>query len=84
MWTEVWVGEECLKTRLPSLFNCSINKDGNVVGSRSDSGWQIEFRRNLNDREVEEFSQLLQQLGSANIDQSKRDSLVWTASKYKI
>ncbi|KAK6791642.1 hypothetical protein RDI58_010723 [Solanum bulbocastanum] len=24
-WTDIWVGEECLKTKLPNLFNCSIN-----------------------------------------------------------
>lgn len=46
--------------------------------------WQIDFRRNLSDWELEDFYQILQQVNSVQINQSQVDSLIWTASKDKL
>ncbi|WMV53644.1 hypothetical protein MTR67_047029 [Solanum verrucosum] len=59
-WTDLWVGDACWKDKFPTLFNCSTKRNGNVAHFLSNSGWQQEFRRNLNDWEVEDC-QLLQQ-----------------------
>lgn len=40
--SDVWIGEECLTTLFPNLFNCSINKEGYVADFHSNSGWQLE------------------------------------------
>lgn len=41
----------------------------------------MNFRRHLNDWEIENFCHLLLQLGSTHINQSQKDLLVWTTSK---
>lgn len=48
-WTDLWIGDACLKDKFPTLFNCSSKKDGSIAEFHSNTGWQPSFRRNLND-----------------------------------
>lgn len=48
-WTDVWVGEESLKTKFPNLCNCQLIRVVMLLNFHSNSGWKINFRRNLND-----------------------------------
>ncbi|KAG5616811.1 hypothetical protein H5410_016635 [Solanum commersonii] len=63
----------------PDFSRCN-NKDEVVADFYFNTGWQMNFRRNLNDWEIDDFCQLLLQLDYTHIDQSKEDSLVWIAS----
>ncbi|KAK6803904.1 hypothetical protein RDI58_001688 [Solanum bulbocastanum] len=48
------------------------------------SGWQLRFRRNLNDWEIQEFCQLLQQFGSVYIDQSGHPDLAGKGLRHSL
>ncbi|KAK4708021.1 hypothetical protein R3W88_028946 [Solanum pinnatisectum] len=74
--TDLWVGDACPKDRFPTLFNCSTKRNGNVADFHSNSGWQQEFSRNLNDWEVEDCWQLLQQIESVHIDYCEVDFII--------
>lgn len=56
------------------FFRCYNNKDGVVADFNSNTGCQMNFRRNLNNWEIDDFCQLLLQLDYTHIDQSKGDS----------
>ncbi|KAG5571241.1 hypothetical protein H5410_061007 [Solanum commersonii] len=50
IWSNI-SGGVSLKNRFPTLYNCSSNKDGKFLEYYSSSGWQLNFRREFNDRE---------------------------------
>lgn len=79
-WSELWVGEESLKNRFPTLYNCSFNREGCVSEFYFPDGRQLNFRRDFNDWEVVEVGQLLQVLSTAVVVENKEDTMVWTAS----
>lgn len=73
-----------MSSKFPTLFSCSTNKKGGTVAEfYSTTGWQINCRRGLNDWEMDDICQLLQQLDSVAVEESKRDSLIWIASRDK-
>ena len=43
--------------------------------------WDLEFRRNLNDREIEDFMNLLGLVSNSNVSTSERDSRYWVGEK---
>lgn len=79
-WTDLWMGDECLKQKFPFFFSCCNNKDRVLVEFSSNTGCHMNFTRNMNDWEIDDFCLLILQLDYTHIDQSKRDSLVWIAS----
>lgn len=68
------------------LFRCFVLKDGYDSDFDSIFGWNLEFRRNLNDWVLEAFYQLTptQQLDPISIDQNNEDGLIWVNSKDKM
>lgn len=48
-WTGVWMGNESLKSQFPVLYHCFSDNNGKVAGFYSSNGWQLIFRRGLND-----------------------------------
>lgn len=83
-WLDTWCGDESFKSRYSELFNCALNKEGYIADFNSNSGWNITFRRNLNDWELDSFCQLLQQLNTCSVDQNNADRLIWINSKDKL
>ena len=43
--------------------------------------WDLEFRRNLNDREIEDFMNLLSLVSNSKVSTSERDSRFWVGEK---
>lgn len=69
-----------MKNRFPTLYNCSSNKDGKFLEYYSSSGWQLNFRREFNDKRMEDVGQLLQLVGTTVVEEDKEDFMVWTTS----
>lgn len=53
-----WPDPQPFSTRFPHLFNLSTLKEGTVASFFSSSSWDIQFRRNLIDFEIEKFLSL--------------------------
>lgn len=70
-WIDIWNGDESFKNKFPTLFSCALDKDAHIADFKQSLGWHITFRRNLNDRELISFCQLLQQLHTCLIEMNK-------------
>ncbi|WMV26836.1 hypothetical protein MTR67_020221 [Solanum verrucosum] len=68
-WEEVWAGQASLKASFPDLFSLSLQKVATVKEMRDAQGWNLKFRRPLNDWEVNrmvEFLNILEQYKELN------------------
>ncbi|KAG5601410.1 hypothetical protein H5410_032780 [Solanum commersonii] len=57
-WEEVWAGQ-ALKASFPELFSLSLQKVATVKEMRDAQGWNLKFRRPLNDWEVNRMVEFL-------------------------
>lgn len=48
-WEELWTGQETLMASFPDLFILSTNADAKINEMWSPQGWNLSFRRLLND-----------------------------------
>ncbi|CAN4112876.1 unnamed protein product [Withania somnifera] len=76
-WKENWIGNETLMVSFPDLFSLSINPDEKVANVWSPLGWNIMFRRLLNDWEVGRVTALLQVLDCYKDITDEKDSIRW-------
>jgi hypothetical protein len=83
-WNGVWIGNQTLQTRFPSLFNISNQKVGSVssMGTWIDNDWRwvLSWRRNFFQWEIpiyEEFLALIQQF----VPSADDDMWVWCDSR---
>lgn len=57
-WKDEWLGQESLKDAFPNLFSCD-NPGATNAETLSPQGWNLTFRRLLNDWEVDRVAVLL-------------------------
>ncbi|WMV18045.1 hypothetical protein MTR67_011430 [Solanum verrucosum] len=48
-WEDKWVDKVTLRNRFPILFNMSLQKEATIREMRDNQGWDLRFRRHLND-----------------------------------
>ncbi|KAG5604429.1 hypothetical protein H5410_025921 [Solanum commersonii] len=60
IWNELWIGEEDLKTTFPDLYILSLQQMDMVTQLWSPQGWNLTFRRALNDWEINRVADFLQ------------------------
>ncbi|PON63805.1 hypothetical protein TorRG33x02_275150 [Trema orientale] len=91
-WEDVWRGELAFATRFPSLYRISSLHNGKIldlwVNQTTDvahsGGWNFHFVRAINEREMDELSELLDYLATTTICSSLEDRRVWLADKILI
>lgn len=76
LWSEHWIGEDYLKATFPDLYNLSIQKSHSFPAMES-TGWNLIFRRALNDWEVDVIANLLWTLNSFPGVSSGHDKPLW-------
>jgi hypothetical protein len=57
-WNDLWIGEDPLIVRFPSLFLKSSYSDISIAQAYSEEGWRIPFRRNLDHNDVQAWREL--------------------------
>ena len=62
-WMEDWTGQGSLKNLLPRLFSICLNPDSKLQEVWSPQGWNLLFRRFLNDWEIEWVTDMLASIG---------------------
>ena len=72
-----WIGQDCLNTVFPDLFSFCTNPEAKISEIWSRQGWNLTFRRNLNDWEVDRIAELLLKLGEFTGLTTEADSIRW-------
>ncbi|WMV42285.1 hypothetical protein MTR67_035670 [Solanum verrucosum] len=80
-WTDAWNKQIPLKESFPDLFLPCSNPDANINECWTAQGWDLIFRRFLNDWEVERVAKLLELLEKFPGIINAPDSLRWKHSK---
>ncbi|WMV13212.1 hypothetical protein MTR67_006597 [Solanum verrucosum] len=76
-WEEVWAGQASLKASFPELFSLSLQKVATVKEMRDAQGWNLKFRRPLNDWEVNRMVEFLNILERYKELSNREDKLLW-------
>ncbi|WMV54149.1 hypothetical protein MTR67_047534, partial [Solanum verrucosum] len=76
-WEEVWAGQASLKASFPDLFSLSLEKVATVKEMRDAQGWNLKFRRPLNDWEVNRMVEFLNILERYKELSNREDKLLW-------
>ncbi|WMV46335.1 hypothetical protein MTR67_039720 [Solanum verrucosum] len=80
-WEDVWAGQETLKNKYPDLFNLSLQKVSRIREMRDNQGWDLKFRRHLNDWEINRVAELLNTLEQYKDLTPNEDNLFWLPDK---
>lgn len=68
-WKDKWIGQNSLMEDFPDLFSLSFcdNPEASIAETWTNQGWNIIFRRLLNDWEIESVASLLQRLNDFSV-----------------
>ncbi|WMV41703.1 hypothetical protein MTR67_035088 [Solanum verrucosum] len=80
-WKDVGIDQSPLRDLFPDLFQICGNPDANVGDCWTEQGWDLVFRRLLNDWEVEMVAEILGMLGGVTINANATDRMLWKHSK---
>ncbi|WMV51176.1 hypothetical protein MTR67_044561 [Solanum verrucosum] len=80
-WTDAWNKQIPLKESFPDLFLLCSNPDANINERWTAQGWDLIYRRFLNDWEVERVAKLIELLEKFPGITNAPDSLRWKHSK---
>lgn len=87
-WVHKWCGENELRETFPNLYRVSCLRDMTVQQIfRSHGGvlhWDLRFRRNLQDWEMEEFHNLVELLYGLDTPNNVSDVWRWRESKNRL
>ena len=81
-WHDCWLGECPLKIQFHSLFQISSNPNIEVAKVFVNGQWDIQFRRQLHESQIEEWCRLQSLLEGINLN-NDRDRVHWALEKSK-
>ncbi|XP_049354731.1 uncharacterized protein LOC125819316 [Solanum verrucosum] len=76
-WNEIWLGDVKMRILFPDLYIISLQQNDTTTQMWSPQGWNLIFRRALNDWEVERVVDLLQTLNLFLGINAESDKPVW-------
>lgn len=76
-WNEIYVNGDNLRKLFPHLYTQRLQKNASVSQVWRQQGWNLIFRRALNDREVDSIASLLQVLSTSAGCSTNPDKLIW-------
>lgn len=75
-WKEVWLGQVSLKDSYPDLFSIGSNQK-ETVNDHWSQGWNLHFRINLNDWDMERVARLLADIEASTGLTNVADTIKW-------
>lgn len=72
-WDDVWVGQTPLRQQYPDIYNLNQQKLATIAEVKNAQGWNMTFRRFLNDWEAERLTQFYYTLEQAKSLTSEED-----------
>nr|CAN71644.1 hypothetical protein VITISV_041775 [Vitis vinifera] len=82
-WEDLWWGDQPLGTQYPRLFRVVVDKNisiSSVLGPSRPFSWNLNFRRNLSDSEIEDLEGLMRSLDDLYLSPSVPDARLWPLS----
>ncbi|RVW71380.1 putative ribonuclease H protein [Vitis vinifera] len=82
-WEDLWWGDQPLGSQYPSLFRVVLDKNipiSSVLGPTRPFSWNLNFRRNLSDSEIEDLEGLMRSLDGVHLSPSVPDARSWPLS----
>ncbi|RVW89552.1 LINE-1 retrotransposable element ORF2 protein [Vitis vinifera] len=82
-WDDLWWGDQPLGTQYPRLLSVVTDKNAlisSIIGYSRPFSWNFNFRRNLNDSEIEDLESLMRSLDRLHISPSVLDKRSWSIS----
>nr|CAN63022.1 hypothetical protein VITISV_042518 [Vitis vinifera] len=82
-WEDLWWGNQSLCSQFADLYRVISVKNltvSNVLGNSFPLAWNLNFRRNLTDSEIDLLQRLMSSLSSVRFSPSLADSRVWSLS----
>nr|XP_009599592.1 uncharacterized protein LOC104095219 [Nicotiana tomentosiformis] len=80
-WCDTWFGHTPLNDQFPDLYNIAANPRISVAEAKSTRGWNIVFRRNLNDWELQSVAEFWETLEAFHGLTEEEDVLMWKGHK---
>ncbi|RVX05595.1 Transposon TX1 uncharacterized 149 kDa protein [Vitis vinifera] len=85
-WEDLWWGDQPLGTQYPRLFRVVVDKNisiSSVLGPSRPFLWNLNFRRNLSDSEIEDLEGLMRSLDDLYLSPSVPDARLWPLSFFR-
>lgn len=82
-WDDNWLEQDNLKTIYPDTYSLSVQRENLISQIWSPQGWNLLFRRPLNDWEIERFSNMLSLLQQFKGLSGNGDKLLWINNEGK-
>ncbi|RVW43453.1 hypothetical protein CK203_070344 [Vitis vinifera] len=82
-WEDLWWGDQPLGTQYPRLFRVVVDKNipiSSVLGPTCPFSWNLNFRRNLSDSEIEDLEGLMRALDELHLSPSVPNARFWPLS----
>ena len=82
-WEDLWWGDQPLGSQYPRLFRVVTDKNipiSSILGFTRPFSWNINFRRNLSDSEIEDLEGLMWSLDRLHISPLVPDKRSWSLS----
>ena len=82
-WEDLWWRDQPLGTQYPRLFRVVVDKNiliCSVLGPTRPFSWNLNFRCNLSDSEIEDLEGLMQSLDELHLSPSVPDARFWSLS----
>uniref|UniRef100_M1AL70 Reverse transcriptase zinc-binding domain-containing protein n=1 Tax=Solanum tuberosum TaxID=4113 RepID=M1AL70_SOLTU len=76
-WKDKWIGTRSLQELFPDLFDLAQDQHNTVAEMWTQQGWDMRFRRGMNDWEIPRVVELFKQLESFQGMQEGVDCLWW-------
>ena len=80
-WRDGWIDQVPLSESFPDLFSICNNPEVRVCECWTTQGWDLSFRRLLNDWEVDRVASFLGKLGGTNLVTNAPDGIIWKHNK---
>jgi len=80
-WRDGWIDQIPLSESFPDLFSICNNPEARVCECWTTQGWDLSFRRLLNDWEVDRVASFLGKLGGINLVTNAPDRVIWKHNK---
>ncbi|WMV36278.1 hypothetical protein MTR67_029663 [Solanum verrucosum] len=80
-WTDKWLGNTTLQEDFPDLFRIAQDPNSVIAANREGINWDLRFRRNMHDWEVNDLVDLFARLQHCHINLQAADKLKWGHQK---
>ncbi|WMV25457.1 hypothetical protein MTR67_018842 [Solanum verrucosum] len=81
LWKNKWLGNTTLQEDFPDLFRIAQDPNSVIAANREGINWDMRFRRNMHDWEVNDLVDLFARLQHCHINLQAADKLKWGHQK---